>query len=146
MLCCQFPDQGLKLGCSFLTRQSQCLPVSKPKSPHLERADGGDPTVRLPLVIIARERPLQHGARVLQVHVLLHGDVAPVGDLDDAGHAGDGQEWAVVLRMHSECVLERKEAARGSEQTGTNTSSRQTDCRQPTAQRQDGQKQNPTLL
>lgn len=111
LLCCQFPDQGLKLGCSFLTRQSQCLPVSRPKSPHLERADGGDPTVRLPLVIIARERPFQHGARVLQVHVLLHGDVAPVGDLDDAGHAGDGQEGAVVLRMHSECVLERKEAA-----------------------------------
>ena len=122
-----------------LTRQSQCLPVSRPISPHLKRADGGDPTVWLPLVIVARERPLERGARVLQVHVLLHGNVTPVGDLDDTGHAGDGQERAVVLRMHFERVLQRKEqGGQGSEGTGINTSSRQTDCRQSTPQPQDG--------
>ena len=84
---------------------------------------------------------------MLQVHVLLHGDVAPVGDLDDAGHAGDGQERAVVLRMHPERVLRRKEqGARGSEGTGVNTSSRQTGWRQATPQPRDGEKRSSTKL
>lgn len=79
--------------------------------PHLKRADGGDAAVGLPLVVVAGEGPLERRARVLQVHVLLHGDVAPVRDLDDPRHAGDGQERVVVLIVDFERVLDRKETS-----------------------------------
>lgn len=79
---------------------------------NLEGFDGGDATVRLPLIVVARERPLQVSPCVSQVDGFLHGDVAPVGNLDGACDAADGEEWVVVLIVDLQGVLQCKKKNR----------------------------------
>lgn len=76
---------------------------------HLEGFDGGNATVRLPLVVVAGERALQVSAGVPQVDGFLHCDVSPVRDLDGAGDAADGQERGVVLIMDLHDILQTSE-------------------------------------
>lgn len=75
---------------------------------NLEGFDGGDATVRLPLIVVAGEWPLQVSPCVSQVNGFLHGDVAPVRNLDGARDAADGEEWCVVLIVDLHGVLQAK--------------------------------------
>ena len=72
---------------------------------YLERLDRSA-LLLLTLVVEARERPLECGARVTHIERLLDGNVAPVGDLDESRHIGDGQEGTVVLRVDDHLALE----------------------------------------
>lgn len=75
---------------------------------NLKGLDRRDAAVWLALVVVSGERPFQHCSCVLQINRLLNRDVAPVRHLDDPGHAGDGQEWAVVFIVHLQSVLTRE--------------------------------------
>lgn len=66
---------------------------------YLERLDRGHPILAA-LVVEAREGSLEDGARVAQVDVLLHSNVAPVRHLHQAFQVGDRQERGVVLLVH----------------------------------------------
>lgn len=70
----------------------------------LKRMDGGDATIYPSVIIITKKTPSAQPC-VLQVHVFFHSNITPVWDLDDSGHAGDGQERAVVLRMYFKTIL-----------------------------------------
>lgn len=48
---------------------------------------------------------------MLQVDGLLDGNVPPVRDFDNPGHAGNGQEGAVVLIVNLQGVLREKETS-----------------------------------
>lgn len=78
------------MGCIVLRiARSHCLGGS---ISHLEGSDGRDATVRLPLIVVAREWPLKVSPGVSKVDGFLHSNVAPVGNLDGACDAADGQE------------------------------------------------------
>lgn len=69
---------------------------------------------------------------MLQVHVLFHGNIAPVRHLDDPGHAGDGQERAIVLIMYLESVLVgREQAVHSVGNRETHTRLKETNLREP---------------
>ena len=72
---------------------------------YLERLDRST-LLLLTLVVEARERPLERGARVTHIEGLLDGNVAPVRDLNETRHVGDGQEGTVVLRVDDHLALE----------------------------------------
>lgn len=44
-----------------------------------------------------------------QIHSFLHGDVAPVGDLDGSSDAADGEEGCVVLIVDLHGILQNQQ-------------------------------------
>eukprot|EP01136_Pigoraptor_vietnamica_P036622 Opistho-1_new@103456 len=73
-----------------------------------ERAHGRHTVVASALEVVAAEGALKTRTRVLNLKRLLNRNVAPVGDLNLARHAADGEERRVVLKVNHDLRLLRR--------------------------------------